>query len=39
MKRDNYVPKTWSMNPGGINLWGSPPPLKFLLAGTRVADR
>jgi hypothetical protein len=39
MQRDNYVPRTWSAHPRGINLWGAPPPLRFLLTGFPIAKQ
>jgi len=33
----HYTPKTWAFKPSSINLWGgSPPPPKFIAAGTPV---
>ncbi len=33
----NYEPKRWPFKPSSINFWGgSPPPLKFIAAGTPV---
>lgn len=34
-----YQPRKWPIDPGTINQWGGPPPLKFLLAGCPIAPR
>jgi catechol 2,3-dioxygenase len=34
-----YQPRKWPLDPGTINQWGGPPPLKFLLAGFPIAPR
>jgi catechol 2,3-dioxygenase-like lactoylglutathione lyase family enzyme len=35
----DYQPRKWPIQPGTINQWGGPPPLKFILAGCPVAPR
>lgn len=34
-----YQPRKWPIDPGTINQWGGPPPVKFLLAGCPVVPR
>ncbi len=33
----DYVARKWPINPGTINQWGGPPPLKFIRAGYPIA--
>ncbi len=33
----DYVPRRWPVNPGAVNQWGGPPPLKFMKAGFPIA--
>lgn len=30
---DDYVPRTWPIGPKTLNLWGGPPPPRFILTG------
>lgn len=32
-----YTPRKWPIDPGTINQWGGPPPLRFLLTGFPIA--
>jgi catechol 2,3-dioxygenase-like lactoylglutathione lyase family enzyme len=31
---DDYAPRTWPIGPKTLNLWGGPPPLRFIRTGT-----